>query len=137
MFFLFQYFEREQARLEGIQSAEKRNRIMDTFATARSKARKLSNSITGGGTPLTYGVNAPPALRRMPHYDGGGVASSMNLWGGGAVPSNSKKPVLASVADKQASVCNLHQGTGTGSTQYSSNSTQNRFKMDRMNTTIA
>ena len=60
---LYEYFEREQARLEGQTSpATKRSVLRQTLTAARDRARKMSASVGGGG--------------------GGGVASSVNMWGG-------------------------------------------------------
>ena len=59
---LYEYFEREQARLEGQTSpATKRSVLRQTLTAARERARKMSASVGGGG---------------------GGVASSVNMWGG-------------------------------------------------------
>ena len=58
---LYEYFEREQARLEGQTSPEtKRSVLRQTLTAARERARKMSASVGGGG----------------------GVASSINMWGG-------------------------------------------------------
>ena len=71
---LYEYFEREQARLDGILSVShtgsgrpKQDVLRSTFTAARDRARKLSASV---------GVS-------------GGVASSYNLWGQGHLAQSS------------------------------------------------
>ena len=61
---LYEYFEREQARLDGALSyselsARKQDVLRKTYAEARDRARKLSASVGGAA----------------------GVSSSYNLWG--------------------------------------------------------
>ncbi len=127
------------------------------------KARKLSNTLTAGGSsgssPLTYSVNAPSAsgggLHRLGGGGGVGVASSMNLWGGGTnfggKPRNLSASVKRPPSHTEASVCNLHNNNaaatgGTGSTQAArfkqlagggGGGTASKFKLDRMNTAAA
>jgi hypothetical protein len=77
---LYQYFEREQARLEGLPEPLKKSKIVETLAAARDRARKMSASV-GGGTLR----DAPPAANfHVVNSGGPGVASSMAVWGGGA-----------------------------------------------------
>ena len=108
------------------------------------KARKLSNTLTAGGSsgssPLTYSVNAPSAsgggLHRLGGGGGVGVASSMNLWGGGTnfggKPRNLSASVKRPPPPTEASVCNLHKLAGGGGGGAAS-----KFKLDRMNTAAA
>ena len=72
---LYEYFEREQARLDGELSVSQMGRpkqdvLRNTFTAARDKARKLSASVGGGP-----------------------VASSYNLWNTGGVSSNNNNNV--------------------------------------------
>ena len=63
---LYEYFEQEQARLEGEQLlpvSKKQDVLRSTYTAAREKARKLSASVGPGGPGLSS------------------VASSYNLWG--------------------------------------------------------
>ena len=63
---LYEYFEQEQARLEGEQllpASKKQDVLRSTYTAAREKARKLSASVGPGG----------PGVSR--------VATSYNLWG--------------------------------------------------------
>ena len=76
--YFFQYFEKEQARLEGLESPRtKRSRLRSTLATAtataRDRARKMSSSLTGTST---YNIN----VARHPGPVGGG-----SPWAGGPV----------------------------------------------------
>ena len=71
---LYEYFEREQARLDGqLGPGQGRGRVKqdvlrNTFTAARERARKLSASVGGVS---------------------GGVASSYNLWGASHLVANS------------------------------------------------
>ena len=63
---LYEYFEQEQARLEGEQLlpvSKKQDLLRSTYTAAREKARKLSASVGPGGPGLSS------------------VATSYNLWG--------------------------------------------------------
>ena len=79
---LYQYFEREQARLEGLAEPPKKSKIVETLAAARERARKMSATVAGGS------VREPPAnFHMMPAAaasgGGPGIGSSMAVWGGG------------------------------------------------------
>ena len=101
---------------------------MDTLATAKSKARKLSNSLTGGGPTASYSVNAPTAASNpLAAHRYGGVASSMNLWGGAGPSNATRRGAAAGVgAVSGQSVCNLHSGAAGGI---------NKLALNRTNTT--
>ena len=66
---LYEYFEAEQARLDGqvgaAQAERKQDILRKTFTEARDRARKMSSSLGGSD------------------WQQGGVASSYNLWGAG------------------------------------------------------
>ncbi len=74
-------------------------------------------------------------LHRLGGAGGGGVASSMNLWGGGTNLGGKPRNLSASVKrpppHTEASVCNLHKLAGGGGGAAS------KFKLDRMNTAAA
>ncbi len=75
---LYQYFEREQARLEGLPDPHKKSKIVETLAAARDRARKMSASVTGA-------TAREPAHFHLSVAAGGGVGGpgGMAVWGGG------------------------------------------------------
>jgi hypothetical protein len=73
---LYQYFEREQARLEGLPDPHKKSKIVETLAAARDRARKMSASVTGA-------TAREPAHFHLSAAAGGAASGGMAVWGGG------------------------------------------------------
>jgi len=90
---LYQYFEREQARLEGLPDPHKKSKIVETLAAARDRARKMSASVAGVSArePAHFHLSAAGAAGGM-H----GAASGMAVWGGG--PRRASQSTAAAAA---------------------------------------
>jgi hypothetical protein len=73
---LYQYFEREQARLEGLPDPHKKSKIVETLAAARDRARKMSASVTGA-------TAREPAHFHLSAAGAGAANGGMAVWGGG------------------------------------------------------
>lgn len=92
---LYQYFEKEQAKLEGtnVQAVDKRSRLRETISLAKDRARKMSTGIGGRGSSsvaLGLGSRGMSSMalggRGLASPMGGStipVASSVNLWNQG------------------------------------------------------
>jgi hypothetical protein len=96
---LYQYFEREQARLEGLPDPHKKSKIVETLAAARDRARKMSASVTGATArePAHFHLSAAAAAA-------GGGSGGMAVWGGGGVRRASHSTAAAAAAVAVGSV---------------------------------
>ena len=95
---LYQYFEREQARLEGLPDPHKKSKIVETLAAARDRARKMSASVTGATArePAHFHLSAAAAA--------GAGSGGMAVWGGGGVRRASHSTAAAAAAVAVGSV---------------------------------
>jgi hypothetical protein len=98
---LYQYFEREQARLEGLPDPHKKSKIVETLAAARDRARKMSASVTGATSrePAHFHLSAAAGAGA-----GSGGAGGMAVWGGGGVRRASHSTAAAAAAVAASSV---------------------------------
>ncbi len=97
---LYQYFEREQARLEGLPDPHKKSKIVETLAAARDRARKMSASVTGATArePAHFHLSAAAGGA------GSGGPGGMAVWGGGGVRRASHSTAAAAAAVAAGSV---------------------------------
>jgi len=100
---LYQYFEREQARLEGLPDPHKKSKIVETLAAARDRARKMSASVTGATSrePAHFHLSAAAGAGAGA---GSGGAGGMAVWGGGGVRRASHSTAAAAAAVAASSV---------------------------------
>jgi hypothetical protein len=95
---LYQYFEREQARLEGLPDPHKKSKIVETLAAARDRARKMSASVTGATArePAHFHLSAAAG-------GGSGGPGGMAVWGGGGGVRRASHSTAAAAAAVAAS----------------------------------